>query len=796
MKKITIALAGNPNSGKTTIFNNLTGARQHVGNYPGVTVEKKEGECTYGDYQIQVVDLPGTYGLSAYSIEEVVARNYVIEERPDVIVDIVDASNLERNLYLAVQFKELGIPLVVALNMSDLAHSRGIRIDVEKLTLLFGDPMVPTVATKKKGMDDILRAAVEVATTSPKTPPVTIDYGREIGEELDRLHEIISHTDGALRKYPARWIALKLLEADAEIAKTVALSPDAALISAQVEKSRQHLIRICGDDPETVIADHRHGFIRGAIHEAVERRLPGEHLTISDKIDRVVTNPPIGLPLFLGAMWLIFQVTFRASARPMDWIEAGAKLLARLINTLLPEGHLQSLLADGIVGGVGGVIVFLPNILLLFLAIAVLEDSGYMARAAFIMDRFMHRIGLHGKSFIPLLIGFGCSVPAIMATRILEERHDRLTTILVIPFISCGARLPVYALLIAAFFRPQVAGNVLFSIYLLSIIAALVMAKFFRGTILRGPSTPFVMELPPYRIPTLMGVLIHTWQRGWMYLRKAGTFILAFSIFMWYLMSFPADPELDRDYRAESIRIDQEFTTAVTPLAAATGSTPEDLVRSGQLNDAAQRIETAHREFRMRVADDHLEEGTPEYEALLALRDREIAETGEQDPELSHIVLPYTEAKSAREGALARLRGQEKAEHLAKSYAGHAGRAIAPLLAPLGFDWKIAIALVGGVAAKEIVVATLGTVYGVGGAGEQSAALRDALRRDPTFSPLVAYTLMIFVLLYVPCMVALVMIAVETGSWRWAAFSAGYSMLVAWIVAFVVYQGGRLLGLG
>jgi len=795
-KHITIALAGNPNSGKTTVFNNLTGARQHVGNYPGVTVEKKEGSCTFGDYHIHVVDLPGTYGLSAYSLEEIVARNFVIDEHPDVVVDIVDASNLERNLYLAVQFKELGIPLVVALNMSDLAEARGIHIDAETLSHLFGNPMVPTVATRKKGMEALLRAVVSVATGSARSPGMTIDYGQEIEEELECLETIIAGTDGELRKYIPRWIALKLLEADTEIQKKIDHSNQAPSISAQAEKSRAHLARICGDDPEAVIADYRYGFLKGAVEEAVRRHLPGDHLTASDKIDRIVTNHVLGIPLFLAMMWVVFQLTFRVAAPPMQWIEAGTDWLARVVTTVAPEGHLQSLLADGVIGGVGGVIVFLPNILLLFLAIAALEDSGYMARAAFIMDRVMHKIGLHGKSFIPMLIGFGCSVPAIMATRILEERRDRMTTILVIPLISCGARLPVYTLLIAAFFRPQVAGNVLFSIYVLGILAAVLVAKLLRGTIFSGPSTPFVMELPPYRIPTLRGLCVHTWQRGWMYLRKAGTFILAFSILMWFLMTFPADPPLNRDYRAEAADIERDFASILQPFAATLGLSPEDLTHDEELNDLTSQIDSIHRTFTMRVSDGHLEEGTPKYEALHARRDRELAQLQEEHPALSQIMFSYFEAKTSHGEALARLASEERADRLGKSYAGHLGHALEPLLRPVGFDWKIAVALVGGLTAKEVVISTLATVYGVAESDEEGVALREALRRDPTFSPLVAYALMVFILLYVPCMVALIMIAAETGSWKWAAFAAGYSSVLAWFAAFVVYQGGHLLRLG
>jgi len=541
IRKITVALAGNPNSGKTTIFNNLTGARQHVGNYPGVTVEKKEGVCRHSDVEIKVVDLPGTYSLTGYSIEEVLARNFIIDERPDVVVDIVDASNLERNLYLAVQLMELGAPLVLAFNMSDVARVRGIEFDLEKLSGFLGVPIVPTVGHKGIGMERLLDAVVSVATKGEGYHSVIINYGREMEEELSKIQRLVERDVSLSDKYGARWLAVKLLEGDKDVRERVN-SPE---ILDALERSTARLEKIFGDHPEIVIADRRYGFISGACQEAVRSTIEARH-TMSDRIDAVVTNRLLALPIFLGLMYMVFKLTFTLGDPPMRWIEAFFEWLGRTVAVWWPEGSasaLESLLVDGIIAGVGGVIVFLPNILFLFLAIAILEDSGYMARGAFIMDRLMHKIGLHGKSFIPLLIGFGCTIPAIMATRTLESRRDRLTTIMVAPLMSCGARLPIYTLIIPAFFPQAWHAPVLWTIYVIGILLAIMSAKLLRATLFRGESTPFVMELPPYRVPTFRGVFIHMWERGWLFLRKAGTIILGASIILWALTSYPKAPE-------------------------------------------------------------------------------------------------------------------------------------------------------------------------------------------------------------------------------------------------------------
>jgi len=542
MKEISVALAGNPNSGKTTIFNMITGARQHVGNYPGVTVEKKGGRYTYRDWEMTVTDLPGTYSLTAYSTEEIVARNFIIEERPDVVVDIVDASNVERNLYLATQLMEMNVRLVLAFNMSDIAEQRGLLFDIEQLSTLLKARIVSTVGNKGKGKTELLEAIVQTAQQPEKQGIRRMNYGAEIENELAALETILAGKEHALtEKYGARWLAVKLLEQDHDITGRI---EDRNVLDA-AKTSIEHIKSVLGDEPEIIMADRRYGYISGACQEAIKTTVELRHDT-SDMIDAVVTNRVLGLPIFLVLMYVTFMLTFKLGKYPMGWLEQFFNGAASIISGLWPvgtESWIKSLLVDGVIGGVGGVVVFLPNILILFLAIAFLEDTGYMARAAFIMDRIMHKIGLHGKSFIPMLIGFGCSVPAIMGTRILENRRSRLTTIMVIPLMSCGARLTIYALLIPAFFAEPWRGPMLWIIYLIGIVLAIIAAKVLRLTVFRGETIPFVMELPPYRMPTLKGLLIHMWQRGWMYLKKAGTIILAISIILWAAMSYPKPAE-------------------------------------------------------------------------------------------------------------------------------------------------------------------------------------------------------------------------------------------------------------
>jgi len=710
--KIVVALAGNPNSGKTTIFNNLTGSRQHVGNYPGVTVERKEGNIRYDGHEIVFVDLPGTYSLTAYSAEELVARNFIVDEKPDVVVDIIDSSNLERNLYLTVQLMETGAPLVLAFNMSDEARTRGYEFDLDRFSRFFNAPVVRTVGHKGEGMDELMKQIVTVALQEkePRDTP-SVNYGEELEEEIGKMIRLLDEEPLLAEKYGARWLSVKLLENDRDVLKKV--SSDA--VRAQLAKSSSHVEGILGEGPETIIASSRYGFISGACQEAVHSTVEVLH-TISDRIDTFITNRVLGIPIFLGLMYLVFYLTFTLGDPPMGWIEGLFGWLGGKIGALWPEGSeslLRSLIVDGIIGGVGGVIVFLPNILLLFFAIAILEDSGYMARAAFIMDKLMHRIGLHGKSFIPMLIGFGCSVPAIMATRMLENRRDRLVTMLVVPLMSCGARLPIYALIIPAFFPQAWNAPMLWIIYVIGILLAVLSAKALRSTIFKGESVPFVMELPPYRLPTLRGVLTHMWQRGWLYLKKAGTVILGISILLWALTAFPGLPQ-----------------------------------------EQAERFEKEKQTVEATVTDEEKKK-----EKIISIENM------------------MTEAS---------LKG---------SIAGRIGHALEPVLKPMGFDWKIGTALIGAFAAKEVFVAQLGIVYSVGKeANEESSELRDQLRAN--YTPLVAFCIMLFCLVSAPCMATIAVTRRESNSWKWALFQLAGLTVMAWILTVIVFQAGRLLGIG
>ncbi len=553
---LTVALAGNPNSGKTTIFNALTGERQHVGNYPGVTVEKKEGTRRHNDTRLDIIDLPGTYSLTAYSLEEIIARSFIIEEDPDVVVDIIDSSNLERNLYLATQLTELGVPLVLAFNKSDLARARGYSIDTKKLSQLLGVPIVCTVGHKQKGVDKLLDtvAAVGQDASAAVADHRLPNYGNELEPHVRQLQEMIRQKCGIERR--CRWFAIKLLENDDETIKRLGRLCGGQLEDLLVEANRlrRHIESICGDAAEILLADRRYGFISGACTEAVKQTVEARHV-YSDKIDAVITNRYLGLPIFAVMMYLVFQLTFSVGNPLVELLDGWKGYLAALVRGSSGEGAgfaiLRSLLADGIIEGVGAVLTFLPLIALLYLAISLLEDSGYMARAAFILDRLMHKIGLHGKSFIPMLIGFGCTVPAVMATRILESRRDRLTTMLVLPLMSCAARLPIYVLILGAFFPAHSVFSVFgvaevtnqallpFAIYLTGIALAIACTKLLRVTILRGEVTPFVMELPPYRVPVLKGLLVHMWERSWLFVKKAGTIILAITIVLWALGTWP-----------------------------------------------------------------------------------------------------------------------------------------------------------------------------------------------------------------------------------------------------------------
>lgn len=788
-KKITAALVGNPNSGKTTIFNNLTGSRQHVGNYPGVTVEKKEGYRNFKENDFLIVDLPGTYSLTAYSLEEVVTRNFIVNEKPDMVVDIIDTSNLERNLYLTVQLLELERPAILALNMIDVATASGLKIDDNKLSKsLGGVPVVRTVGVSNSGMEDLL-TKVSQASIGKEQPKFRINYGVEIEDAIATLEPLLVPLYKKLQ-FPTRWLALKMLENDSNIIDAVKEMSNQEDILTISNNLRTALVEKLGEDVEMFIAGQRYQFVGKTHQHAVDCRAVNG-ITVSDKIDKVLTNRMFGLPIFFALMWLVFNVVFTLGNIPNGWIDDGFGMLGEYLNAVISEGPLKSLLVDGVVGGVGSVLVFIPNILLLFLAIAILEDTGYMARAAFIMDRLMSRFGLHGKSFIPLLLGFGCSATAMMGTRTLENPRDRVITMLVTPLMSCSAKLPVYTVLIAAFFDKEIAGNVLFSIYFLGIALAMIMARIFRGTLFEGEGEPFVMELPPYRVPTIKSVIIHMWERSKLYLKKAGTIILAASILMWFLTTYPNDVEYSKDYDAVVAQAEEQYTAQVqeevlSPLQI------EDLDGNEELAKTVASIQEAEKTFDEETAE--LEEDTPEYLKLEQDKMESMQEIEKQNGEIYAYAAKYVELTNGLDEEKGKVENKKSEEKLEQSYAGQIGKAIEPAIKPLGFDWRVGISLISGVTAKEVVISTMGTIYSVGDGGENVGSLKKALMNDEHMTPLVAYALMVFVLIYSPCLAAIAVMKRETNSWKWPAVSMVYATALAWIVTFIVYQGGKLLG--
>jgi ferrous iron transport protein B len=784
---LTVALAGNPNSGKTTIFNSITGARQHVGNYPGVTVERREGFRRFDGKNMLVVDLPGTYSLTAHALDEVVARNFIIDEKPDIIVNILDTSNLERNLYLALQLLELERPMVLALNMADVAEKLGMSINDQMLSDQLGMPVVRTVGNRSQGIDELLRTVVTAAEQS-KQRPFHIDYGPEIEAKIALLQAKLNML--ADNRYPTRWLATKLLEADQIVMDAVKRLTGGAEIAALADTYRNELKQALSEEVELVIAERRYQRV-SEIYRHITASQKDRMQTMTDKIDSVLTHRVLGLPIFFGIMWLMFNLVFTLGAYPQEWIENGFSWLGEFAGAHLAEGDLKSLIVDGIIGGVGGVLVFIPNILILFFGIALLEDTGYMARAAFVMDRVMRAVGLHGKSFIPLLMGFGCGVPAIMGTRTLENPRDRMVTILVSPLMSCSARLPVYTVLIGAFFTEAMAGTVLFSIYALGIVLAVLMAMIFRKFLFPGDTEPFVMEMPLYHVPTLRSILTHMWERSVLYLKKAGTLILAASIIVWFLTSYPSDVEYSKDYdqakaQAEETVSAQIAADVLQPLNIAK---LEDHALLPGLIDQVKEIEA-----QFEADSSELMPDTPAMAALKTAKEGKLAELQAAQPALFPLAERYLEIQGQGEEDVAKLETEQASEKLAHSYAGRFGHFIEPVLKPLGFDWKIGIGLFAGFAAKEVVVSTLGTIYSIGDAEEDAVGLQDALTADPVFSPLVALSLMAFVLIYVPCMAALSVIKRETNSWKWLAFTVVYTTGLAWVVSFIIYQGGSALG--
>ncbi len=714
----TFALAGNPNCGKTTLFNALTGGRQHVGNYPGVTVEKKVGTCSLGGNPSRIVDLPGIYSLTAYSVEEVVARNYLSDERPDAVINIVDASNLERNLYLSCQLMELGVPMVVACNMMDVARSRGLDIDLGKLSRLLGVEVVAIVARNSKGLDELMAAAGRVAAGGASSKRPVLSYGDDIDRALLGMVEIIQEKNFLTATYPARWLALKYLEGDGEVcSQGAAADPEAdRALRLQVEETARHLRDTLDTYPEAVIADHRYGFIKAILQQDVVRRqFDASRLYVSDRIDLVLTHRFVG-PLVMVAVLLgLYHFTFTYSELPVAWLENVFAWAGDVVDGFLADGPFKSLLMAGIIDGVGGVLGFVPLIMFMFFGIAFLEDSGYLARVAFMLDRVFRMFGLHGSSVMPYIvsggIAGGCAVPGVLATRTLRSPKERLATLLTAPFMNCGAKLPVLALLIGAFFAEHEAVFLL-GLTALAWVMALLVAKVLRHTVLRGEPTPFVMELPPYRFPTFRGLLIHTWEKTWQYVKKAGTVILGISVLLWAMMTYPGLPE------GEVAR----FETDRASVVAAGGE--------------AERVEQR----------------------------------------------------------LAAIDGLEAEAALKNSLAGRLGRSLESVSYLAGFDWRTNIALVGGFAAKEVVVSTLGTAYSLGEVDPESGgSLAKTLAADPGWSPVTALALVVFVMFYAPCFVTVVCISREAGSWKWGAFAMAFNTVFAFLFAVGVFQIGSLL---
>ena len=726
--QFTIALAGNPNSGKTTAFNALTGSHQHVGNYPGITVEKKEGFIKMpSGRNVRFIDLPGTYSLTAYTQEETVARHVLAQERPDVVIDVLNAGALERNLYLTIQLLELGVPVVLALNMMDEAAKQGMTIDMERLSQRLGFPVMATVARTGEGLPELLKAAEAYVETKRGEPwkPLHISYGPDLDPVLRDMEAAIAEAGLLASEYPARWVALKLLEQDEEIlTRSRAEAPElAADLERQVDGVARHLRDTLNTWPEAVIADYRYGFISSLLRDGVLIRLQDMHARIqfSDRMDKVLTHPFMGPAIMLGVLYLLYTITFTIGEIPMGWVEQGFALLREGADAVLPDGQLKSLVLSGIIDGVGGVMSFVPLIMLIFLQIAFLEDTGYMARMAYMVDRIFRAFGLHGNSMMAYItaggIAGGCAIPGAMATRTLRSPKEKLATLLTLPYMPCGAKLPVFLLLAGVFF-PGSEATVMMCMLLAGWVSALIIARLLRSTIIRGESTPFVMELPPYRLPTLRAIGIHCWERAWMYIRKAGTVLLAASILIWAAMTFP--------------QLDEQ---AAAPYEAAIAAAEEKL--EALPSDASEEMRAA----------------------------------------------AQSEVDQAR---------QNLAEaELQNTVGGRLGMALEPLTSPAGFNWRTNVGLVSGIAAKEALVSTLGTAYSLGEVDpEDAGSLAETLASQPDWSRANALSLMLFVLLYSPCFVALVVIKNEAGGWRWLVFSLVFNTLLAYGVAVVAYHVG------
>lgn len=687
-KNINVALIGNPNCGKTSLFNFVSGAHERVGNYSGVTIEAKEGYFNYKGYHITIVDLPGTYSLSAYSPEELYVRRYLKNEIPDVILNMIVASNLERNLYLTTELIDMDRSMVVGLNMYDELQKSGAKLDYDALGKMIGVPFVPTITKTGEGINELLDTIIEVYEDRHETVRhVHVKLGAEIESAIKELKDNIKASSHPVQQFSPRYLAIKLLEGDKEVENMLQDLPQFPQWKAIRDKWVTHIEDVGKEDIVSAIASEKYGFISGALHETYEQGEEPRNIKGTEIIDAIVTHKLFGFPIFLLIMWFMFWATFEIGAYPMEWIDMGIDWISGIIGNLLPSGPLKDLIIDGIMGGVGGVIVFLPNILILYLFISFMEDSGYMSRATFIMDKIMHKLGIHGKSFIPLVMGFGCNVPAIMSTRIIESKSSRLITILINPFISCSARLPIYILFIGIFF-PNHPSLVLMSLYILGIFIAFITARLLRRFYFKKDETPFVMELPPYRVPTLKATLHHMWDKGAQYLRKMGTVILLASIVIWILSYFPRNMEKSNEQMSQ----------------------------------------------------------------------------------------------------------QELVEQQQNSFLADMGHFIEPIMKPLGFNWKMSVAILSGASAKEIVVSTLGVLYSADSEDENSLSERLTATNPqigtPDFNSAIALAFMVFSLLYFPCIASIVAIIKESGSWKYGAFTIIYNTSVAWTIAFIVYQIG------
>ncbi len=715
-KEIKIALVGNPNAGKTSLFNMASGSHAHVGNYGGVTVDSKEGKFKHKGYSVKLVDLPGTYSISAYTPEELYVRKFIVDEKPDVIINVVAASNLERNLYLTTELIDMMVPMVIGLNMYDELLQSGSEFDHEKLSKLIGVPIIPTISKTGEGLAELFDAAIRVyEEKDPVVKRVKIYYGNTVENSISKLNIELDNIKDVEIEFPQRYISIKLLEKDTDIEKYAAKFVNGPRLLEIRDNEIKQIEETLNEDTESAITNARYGYISGALKETLKEKIRSSEMTRI--IDTIVTNKFIGFPLFFLFMWVMFECTFRLGDYPMEWIESGVEYLSNLLRRQMADGMLKDLLIDGIIGGVGGVIVFLPNIIILYAFISFMEDSGYMARAAFIMDKVMHKMGLHGKSFIPLVMGFGCNVPAIMATRTIESRNSRMITMLVNSFMSCSARLPVYLLFVGVFFREH-PGTVLFGLYITGILIAVLSARIFKRFLFREEDTPFVMELPPYRVPTLRSVFIHMWDKSKQYLKKMGSVILIASVIIWFLSYFPLDEARNMRYDARISAVEQQFE------------------------------------------DKDIDEG-------------------------------------AMEELIEQIEFERNIENQESSYIGRIGKFIEPVMKPLGFDWKISVSLLTGMAAKEVVISTLGVLYT--GDDENQESLQTRLINDiqpdgsPTFTPLAAISLLLFVLIYFPCIATIAAIKEESGSWKWGLFSIVYTTALAWIISFIVFQAGSLI---